>query len=248
LGPLIFADYAADIARRVGRLQPGAGAGGRSGDRNPDAHLRDRLPSSVRLTATDLNPPMLEIARTKFRPGEQVKLRPADATALAFADASFEAVVCQFGLMFFPDKNRSSREVYPVLAPGEPLLFNVWDSHRHNPFGGIAHEVIGRFFPGDPPQFQSVPFSYRFETAKDSLIDAAFADIANDEAAVPAAITLPWSTRARTKHETGAADPMSRGFCRGNHGRLQRHAPRTRANIRAPWREEQITQNIDGNQ
>jgi hypothetical protein len=60
---------------------------------------------------------------------------------------------------------------------GGRYLFNVWDSHRHNPFGRIAHEVIGRFFPGDPPQFQSVPFSYRFEAAKDSLIDAGFADV-----------------------------------------------------------------------
>jgi SAM-dependent methyltransferase len=129
------------------------------------------------LTATDLNPPMLEMARTKFRPIEQVELRPADATALPFADASFDAVVCQFGVMFFPDKDRSYREVYRVLAPGGRYLFNVWDSHHRNPFGRVAHEVIGRFFPGDPPQFQSVPFSYRFETAKDSLIDAGFADV-----------------------------------------------------------------------
>ncbi len=120
---------------------------------------------------------MLEIARTKFRLGEQVELQPADATALPFADASFEAVVCQFGVMFFPDKDKSYREVYRVLAPRGRYLFNIWDSHRHNPFGRIAHDVIGRIFPSDPPQFQSVPFSYRFEAAEDSLIDAAFADI-----------------------------------------------------------------------
>lgn len=177
LGPLIFTDYAADLARRVAAGNPARVLETAAGTGILTRHLRDRLPGSVRLTSTDLNPPMLEIARTKFRPGEQVELRPADATALPFADASFEAVVCQFGVMFFPDKERSYREAYRVLAPGGRYLFNVWDSHSHNPFGRIAHEVIGRFFPGDPPQFQSVPFSYRFEAAKDSLIDAAFADI-----------------------------------------------------------------------
>ena len=177
LGPLIFADYAVDIARRVAACKPARVLEIAAGTGILTRHLRDALPSGVRLTATDLNPPMLEIARTKFRPVEQVEVRPADATALPFADASFDAVVCQFGVMFFPDKDRSYREVYRVLTPGGRYLFNIWDSHRHNPFGRIAHDVIGRFFPGDPPQFQSAPFSYRFEAAKDSLIDAAFADV-----------------------------------------------------------------------
>jgi SAM-dependent methyltransferase len=61
----------------------------------------------TQLTATDFDPPMLEIARAKFRPGEQIGFQPADAVALPFADASFDAVVCQFGVMFFPDKARS---------------------------------------------------------------------------------------------------------------------------------------------
>jgi len=63
--------------------------------------LRDALAKDARLTATDLNPPMLEVARAKFRAGEQVEFQPADATALPFADGSFDAVMCQFGIMFF---------------------------------------------------------------------------------------------------------------------------------------------------
>jgi len=79
--------------------------------------LRDALPADTQLTATDLNPPMLDMARAKFRPGEQVGFQPADAIALPFADQSFDAIVCQFGVMFFPDKTQSFREARRVLAP-----------------------------------------------------------------------------------------------------------------------------------
>jgi ubiquinone/menaquinone biosynthesis C-methylase UbiE len=177
LGPLIFVDYAADISHRAAACSPARVLEIAAGTGIVTRRLRDVLPANVRLTATDLNPPMLEIARTKFRPGEQVEFQPADATALPFANSSFDAVVCQFGVMFFPDKDKSYREVYRVLAPGGHYLFNIWDSHRHNPFGRIAHEVTGSFFSADPPQFQSVSFSYRFEPIKESMIDAGFTDI-----------------------------------------------------------------------
>jgi hypothetical protein len=79
--------------------------------------------------------------------------------------------------MFYPDKDKSYREVRRVLAAGGRYLFSVWDSHRYNPFGRITHEIVGNFFPVDPPQFMSVPFSYAFEPIKASLIEAGFADI-----------------------------------------------------------------------
>ena len=79
--------------------------------------------------------------------------------------------------MFYLDKDQSYREVYRVLMPGGRYLFNIWDAHRYNTYGRIVHEVAGRFFPSDPPQFMNVPFSYLFEPAKESLITAGFADI-----------------------------------------------------------------------
>ena len=177
LGPLLFSDYAADLARRIATLNPRRVLETAAGTGIVTRALRDALPVNANLTATDLNAPMLDIAATKFRPSEAVEFRTADATALPFADASFDAIVCQFGVMFFPDKDKSYREAFRVLATGGHYVFSIWDSHRHNPIGRIAHEVIGGFFPADPPQFQSVPFAYRFEPIKESLIDAGFASI-----------------------------------------------------------------------
>lgn len=177
LGPLLFADYAEDISRRVAACQPRRVLEIAAGTGIVTRQLRNLLPDGVELTVTDLNPPMLEIARTKFRPEELVKFQPADAAALPFADNGFDVLVCQFGVMFFPDKDKSYREAVRTLVPGGRYLFSVWDSHRYNSFGRIVHEVAGRFFPADPPQFMTVPFGYRFELIKDSLIDAGFADI-----------------------------------------------------------------------
>jgi SAM-dependent methyltransferase len=178
LGPFIFADYAADIAQRVAAANPARVLETAAGTGIVTRKLRDALPPRSHLTATDLNPPMLEVARAKFGAGEQVELQPADAVALPFANGSFDAVACQFGLMFFPDKAKSCSEAYRVLAPGGRYVFSVWDSHGYNPFGRIAHEVPGRFFPADPPQFYNVPFScHQIDPIKELLIAAGFSDI-----------------------------------------------------------------------
>jgi SAM-dependent methyltransferase len=178
LGPLIFVDYAADIAQRVSAGNPARVLETAAGTGIVTRKLRDALPAGARLIATDFNPPMLEIARAKFRAGEQVEFQPADAVALPFANGSFDALVCQFGVMFFPDKAKSYSEAYRVLAPGGRYVFSVWDVHRHNPFGRIAHEIPGSFFPADPPQFYRVPFScHQIDPVKESLIDAGFGDI-----------------------------------------------------------------------
>jgi len=178
LGPVIFVDSAADIARRVTALNPTRVLETAAGTGFVTRILRDLLSAEVHLTATDLNPPMLEVARSKFRLGEQIDLQQADATALPFSDSTFDVVACQFGVMFFPDKDKSYREVQRVLAPRGHYIFSVWDSHRRNRFGQLAHEIVGSFFPADPPQFYQVPFGYhQIDRIKESLTDAGFTDI-----------------------------------------------------------------------
>jgi ubiquinone/menaquinone biosynthesis C-methylase UbiE len=128
LGPIFFAEFADDIARRVAVSAPTRVLEIAAGTGIVTRRLRDLLPPEAQLTATDLNPPMLEVARGKFRSDEMVEFQAVDATALPFPDASFDAVVCQFGIMFFPNKDKGHREAHRMLASGGRYLFSVWDS------------------------------------------------------------------------------------------------------------------------
>jgi ubiquinone/menaquinone biosynthesis C-methylase UbiE len=106
LGPVFFTDFADDIARRAAASAPVRVLEIAAGTGIVTRRLRDLLARDARLIATDLNPPMLEVARGKFRTDEAVAFQPADATALPFADTSLDAVICQFGVMFFPAKDQ----------------------------------------------------------------------------------------------------------------------------------------------
>jgi len=178
LGPVLFVDYADDIARRTAAFAPKRVLETAAGTGFVTRRLRDLMPAAE-ITATDLNAPMLQRAAAKFTPKDKIKFQPADATALPFPDKAFDTVVCQFGIMFYPDKEKSYREAHRVLAPGGRYLFSVWDSLAHNPFGRIVHGVACSFFAVDPPQFYQTPFGYyKIDPVKEALLDAGFRDIA----------------------------------------------------------------------
>ncbi len=179
LGPHLFIDYAADLARRATACKPRRVLELAAGTGIVTRLLRDALPSAAELIASDLNPPMLDIARQKFAGGEKVEFRRADATALPFRDEEFDAVACQFGVMFFPDRAKAYREVHRVLMRGGTYHFNVWDSFTFNPFARITQDTVARFFREDAPIFYAVPFGYhRIDDIKASLLEAGFEDIA----------------------------------------------------------------------
>jgi ubiquinone/menaquinone biosynthesis C-methylase UbiE len=160
LGPIIFQDYAADLAQRAARIGGGDILEIAAGTGISTVALRAALPPAARLTATDLNAPMLDIARAKLPAEANVTFQPADAMALPFADAAFDLVVIQFGAMFFPDKPAAFAEARRVLKPGGALLFNVWSAMSTNPFAEIANAAGLHFLPDNSPKFYLTPFGY----------------------------------------------------------------------------------------
>lgn len=160
LGPNIFVDYGERLASRVAQLAPKNVLELAAGTGIVSRKLRDRLPARAALTVTDLNEPMLEIAKAKFTEGEAVSFQAANALDLPFEDGAFDAIACQFGVMFFPDKPGSFREAARVLRPGGHYVLNTWGPQEANPFSAITQSLAERFFPEDPPGFYKVPFSY----------------------------------------------------------------------------------------
>ena len=160
LGPNIFTDYGDRLAATCAALEPQFVLELAAGTGIVSRRLRNALPGSTSLEVTDLNGPMLDIARTKFSPDEDVTFSEANAMALPYDDAAFDLITCQFGVMFFPDKPGSYREAARVLRPGGHYVFNVWGLMSENPFSQMAHDVCAGAFPDDPPGFYKVPFHY----------------------------------------------------------------------------------------
>ena len=151
LGPLLFEPYADDLVVRLAALSPATILETAAGTGIVTAAIAKRLPDA-RVTVTDLNPAMLEIAKAKVA-GDRLTFDAADATSLPFRDGEFDAVVCQFGVMFFPDRVAGYREARRVLAPGGTFLFNVWCDLAHNPVAEAVHEAVSSQFPDNPPGF-----------------------------------------------------------------------------------------------
>ena len=174
LGPVLFEHYGCDTARRVAEQSPGDVLEIAAGTGIVTRNLRNLLSKNARLTAVDISDSMMDLARTKFLPGEQVTFQNADATALPFDNEAFDAVVCQFGIMFF-DQETAFREVYRVLKRKSRYLFRVWDSERYNPFASLSFEVLKQFFPSDTPRFLFDPVScHQIDPLKEQLLTIGF--------------------------------------------------------------------------
>jgi ubiquinone/menaquinone biosynthesis C-methylase UbiE len=178
LGPVLFEPYAKDLADRVKVADEGSLLEVACGTGIVTRRLRDRLSPTVKIVATDLNEAMIGYARRKFRPDENIEWKPADALNLPFADQSFDAVVCQFGLMFFPDKQQGVNEAFRVLKPKGQYLVSVWDDIERVDLAQAAQTVIKDFFPENPPDFYDIPFSFHDrEHLRSLLMTAGFREV-----------------------------------------------------------------------
>jgi len=175
LVPLIFQPYAADLAARVSLRGPARILEIAAGTGVVTRALSSALGPSASITASDLNQAMLDEAAAQG-PLPSVEWRQADALHLPFPDASFDAVVCQFGVMFFPDKATAFSEAYRVLRPGGFYIFNVWDEIRENEFADTITGALKVVFPDDPPGFLArTPHGYHdLQNIRGDLIKGGF--------------------------------------------------------------------------
>ncbi len=151
LGPALFEPYAADLARRVADLAAGNVLETAAGTGRVTRALARVLPDSVSIVATDLNQAMLDFASAQ--PGAApITWQRADAAALPFEDSRFDAVVCQFGAMFFTDKPVAYREALRVLKPAGRFLFSVWDAIEVNEFAQPDRHRRRGAVPGRVPR------------------------------------------------------------------------------------------------
>jgi SAM-dependent methyltransferase len=160
LVPLIFEPYAAGLVDQLVSRPLSAVLEIAAGTGVVTRALAARLPPQVSIVASDLNQAMLDQAAAAGTE-RAVEWRQADAMKLPFPDAMFDAVVCQFGVMFFPDKARAFAEVRRVLRPGGVFLFNVWDRISDNEFADVVTTAQEALFPDDPPRFLArMPYGY----------------------------------------------------------------------------------------
>ena len=176
--PLLFRPYAELLAERAAQFQPRSILETAAGTGVVTDALVRALPDAE-IVATDLNPPMLDVAATRVR-SPNLSFRQADALDLPFADGSFDLVICQFGVMFYPDKVKGNVEARRVLRDGGHYLLAVWDRIERNPLSSLAHDTMQRQFPDNPPMFMTRgPFSYyEPEWIERDLATAAFGKIA----------------------------------------------------------------------
>ncbi len=152
LTPLIFEPYAEDLARRVGAapvsnvLEVAAGTG------VVTRAMVESLDHEVAIAATDLNQQMLDHGQ-KMCADPRVTWQQANAQELPFESQCFDAVVCQFAAMFFPDRVKAYSEALRVLKPGGYFYFNVWDAIEENEFADTVTKSLVDLFPNDPPRF-----------------------------------------------------------------------------------------------
>jgi len=176
LGPFLFEPYAIDVVSRLQDkkyndiLEIACGTG----------RVTNHLVKSVEhdtITASDLNPDMINVAREKVR-GKSIRWMQADAMALPFTDSSFDLVILQFGLMFFPDKQKGLNEMYRVLKPAGQMVFTTWDRPEAVPAIYNVRKIIESFLGENLPVFYDIPYSMHDKNELESLTErAGFRDI-----------------------------------------------------------------------
>jgi SAM-dependent methyltransferase len=154
--PALFQDWTGPVSEAAG-LKPGArvldvacGTGVLARE------ALTRIQPGGSLVGLDVNDGMLAVARRRT---PEIDWRQGLAESLPFDDGSFDAVVCQFGLMFFEDRVAALKEMWRVLRPGGRLAVAVWDSLDNMPGYAAVTALLQRMFGDDVADGMRAPFS-----------------------------------------------------------------------------------------
>ena len=156
LGPYLFEPFAQNLVECIkdnpqNILEIACGTG------RVTRNIMNKMISNSKLVATDINPDMMALAKQRAH-APNVTWLQADAQQLPFEDATFDCVICQFAIMFFPDKQKAFNEVFRVLKSGGQFLFSTWDKIENNATSHISHLTVKRLLQ-DQPAFYDIPFS-----------------------------------------------------------------------------------------
>jgi len=192
LGPILFEPYAIELVSRlsangtVSILEIACGTG------RVTRHLRKKFGPPVKLVASDLSADMLEVAKNKFN-DPAIEFRIEDAQNLSFPDNSFDLVICQFGIMFLPDKQKGLREALRVLKPGGKFIFSTWDGTENVPLLKlIFNDTILPLFDSEDAARLTVPFAFHNpDMLKNWMNNAGFKDVTASRFILSSGCKLP---------------------------------------------------------
>lgn len=155
-------------------------------------HIAAKIGEKGKLIASDINPGMLEIAKEKLD-ATNVEYLVADTQDLPFPDNSFDCVICQFGFMFLPDKQKGFNEAWRVLKPGGQFIFVTWDKAENNITLSLSQETVKSHLSYDPPAFYARPYAMHDpEVLRDYVLKAGFKEAAIENVFYMAPALQPW--------------------------------------------------------
>jgi ubiquinone/menaquinone biosynthesis C-methylase UbiE len=177
LGPLFFEPYAIEVAKRIDPASISIALEIAAGTGRVTRHLRERIPASAKLIASDISEDMLIEAKKKLSHLD-IDWQNIDAQHLPFSDNSIDLVVCCFGYMFVPDKSKAFAEVYRVLKPGGLFLFTTWDKLENNAASCTSRTIAKEYLEEPLPESYNLATSMSDEVLiKPLLQDAGFSKI-----------------------------------------------------------------------
>lgn len=158
MGPLLFEPWARIVSERAAQFQPNRVLEIAAGTGIVTRALCRAMPDTE-IVATDISSAMLDHASRRVT-SERATFEEADAQDLPFPDDSFDLAVCQFGVMFFPNKQQANREARRVLRAGGPYVLLTFDRLDRNPIPQAAGEAVATLFSENPRYMERGPFSY----------------------------------------------------------------------------------------